>query len=80
MCLMALTYIAGALIYGCRFPERVLPGKFNYFVSNVYIFSFDSIVLIIGNLGLFSSNFSYLCRDCVTSSLFGCFKCYGFLA
>lgn len=33
MALMATTYIAGALIYGCRFPERVMPGKFNFFVS-----------------------------------------------
>lgn len=33
MALMATTYIAGALIYGCRFPERVMPGKFNIFVS-----------------------------------------------
>lgn len=33
MALMATTYIAGALIYGCRFPERIMPGKFNFFVS-----------------------------------------------
>jgi adiponectin receptor len=33
MALMGGSYIAGALIYGCRFPERCYPGKFNYFVS-----------------------------------------------
>jgi adiponectin receptor len=33
MALMGGSYIAGALIYGCRFPERYYPGKFNYFVS-----------------------------------------------
>lgn len=31
--LMAGSYITGALIYGCRIPERILPGRFNYFVS-----------------------------------------------
>ncbi|KAK4510418.1 uncharacterized protein ATC70_004848 [Mucor velutinosus] len=38
MALMATTYIAGALIYGCRFPERVMPGKFNIFGASHQIF------------------------------------------
>lgn len=33
MILMACTYIGGALIYALRFPERLNPGMFNYFVS-----------------------------------------------
>lgn len=36
MILMATSYISGALIYGCRFPERTMPGKFNIFVSNLF--------------------------------------------
>lgn len=44
---MALTYIAGAVIYGARFPERVKPGMFNYFVRKsrlffIYIYSYTA--------------------------------------
>ncbi|CEP16476.1 hypothetical protein [Parasitella parasitica] len=38
MALMATTYITGALIYGCRFPERIMPGKFNLFGASHQIF------------------------------------------
>ena len=31
--LMAVLYILGALIYACRVPERIWPGKFDIWVS-----------------------------------------------
>ena len=32
-----IVYISGALLYVARIPERFLPGKFDYFVSILYI-------------------------------------------
>lgn len=32
LCLMALLYIVGALIYAFRIPERIFPGKFDIWV------------------------------------------------
>ena len=34
LCLMALLYIVGALIYAFRIPERIFPGKFDIWVRN----------------------------------------------
>lgn len=33
LCLMAVLYIVGALIYAFRVPERIFPGKFDIWVS-----------------------------------------------
>lgn len=35
--LMAVLYIVGAVIYAVRIPERIWPGKFDYWVS-VHLF------------------------------------------
>ena len=41
LCLMALLYIVGALIYAFRIPERIFPGKFDIWVrmTNSFIFA-----------------------------------------
>lgn len=44
MTLMACSYIGGALIYGMRFPERLRPGMFNYFVSNTTISGYPNLI------------------------------------
>ncbi|GAN11053.1 hemolysin III family channel protein [Mucor ambiguus] len=49
MALMATTYIAGALIYGCRFPERVMPGKFNIFGASHQIFHICVTVAVLAH-------------------------------
>ncbi|KAI8372253.1 hemolysin-III related-domain-containing protein [Choanephora cucurbitarum] len=56
MILMACTYIAGAIIYGCRFPERTMPGKFNYFGSSHQIFHVCVVIAVISHyLGVMSA-------------------------
>ncbi|KAI8887450.1 hypothetical protein K501DRAFT_268771 [Backusella circina FSU 941] len=46
MKLMAGSYIIGALIYGCRIPERILPGRFNYFGASHQIFHFCVVIAL----------------------------------
>ncbi|CEI87851.1 hypothetical protein RMCBS344292_02259 [Rhizopus microsporus] len=47
--LMALTYIAGAVIYGARFPERVKPGMFNYFGASHQIFHVCVVIALLAH-------------------------------
>ncbi|CEG81133.1 hypothetical protein RMATCC62417_15367 [Rhizopus microsporus] len=47
--LMALTYIAGAVIYGARFPERVKPGMFNYFGASHQIFHICVVIALLAH-------------------------------
>lgn len=49
MILMACTYIGGALIYGCRFPERVKPGMFNYFGASHQIFHVCVVIALLSH-------------------------------
>lgn len=46
--LMALLYIAGALLYAARIPERFFPGKCDLVVSNIMtLFFVFSVALLL---------------------------------
>ncbi|KAI7905934.1 hemolysin-III related-domain-containing protein [Cokeromyces recurvatus] len=56
MALMAFTYIAGALIYGARFPESAMPGKFNIFGASHQIFHVCVTIAVLSHyLGVMSA-------------------------
>ena len=43
--LMAVLYISGAIIYAVRIPERIWPGKFDIWVSDLISFVTFKLVL-----------------------------------
>jgi hypothetical protein len=87
---MAGSYITGAFIYGCRIPERILPGRFNYFASRYgdsnnrrHNINVDVCILKKNDnvyIGCFSPDISLLRCDCFIFTLSRCFDCYGILA
>jgi predicted membrane channel-forming protein YqfA (hemolysin III family) len=40
----AIAYLSGALLYALRFPERILPGKFDLFGNSHNIFHFCVLI------------------------------------
>lgn len=64
--LMAVLYISGASIYAARVPERCCPGKFDIWVSNLGLFTYDFLfpgiyLLVQGTLLKFCLTDSSLC-------------------
>ncbi|KAJ2726167.1 hypothetical protein GGI07_000806 [Coemansia sp. Benny D115] len=49
MLTMGGTYIAGAVIYGARFPERVWPGRFDYWLHSHQIFHVFVVVAAVAH-------------------------------
>ncbi|KAJ1880231.1 hypothetical protein LPJ57_002374 [Coemansia sp. RSA 486] len=47
MLMMGGTYIVGAVIYSARFPERLWPGKFDYWLHSHQIFHIFVVIAAI---------------------------------